>query len=118
MSAPLPARRRPARGVFRARPRARSDRAEDLRPLVRFLSRPDREKAIESLFAWHTGAFVRYGRLQPHLQILPELGYLEVARNRHARRQRIATGPCPRSTTNRMSVGCVHLQRPGDLLRV
>ena len=36
------------------------------------------------------GALVRHGRLQPGLQVLPELGHHHVARGRHAGRRRVA----------------------------
>ena len=59
---------------------ARTDRrADDLRPLQRLLHRPDREEAAEPLPARHARALVRHGRLQPGLQVLPELGHQQVA---------------------------------------
>ena len=60
---------------------------DDLRALDRLLRRSDREEAAEPLPARHADPLVRHRRLQPRLQVLPELGHLEVARDRHARRR-------------------------------
>ena len=106
-----------ARGLcfVRAR-RARRNRAHDLWPLVRLLRRPDREEAAQSFPARNVGAVVRHGRLQPHLQVLPELGHLEIARDRHAGRQRVARDTIARAARRgRLPLGRVHLQRPGHL---
>ena len=53
-------------------------RPHDVRPLVRVLHRPDREEAAQPLLPRQLGAVLRDGRLQPRLQVLPELGHLEV----------------------------------------
>src|SRR5262245_45301675 len=47
--APLPALRRPARALLRARPRGPRDRPHDLGALERLLRRSDREEAPEPL---------------------------------------------------------------------
>ena len=56
---------------------------------------PDREEAAESFPAGHLGAVVRHRRLQSRLQVLPELGHEQVARDGHARGSRDA-GACSR----------------------
>ena len=82
------AARGPARPVLRARPAGRRRRAHHLRPLLRLLHRPDREEAAQPLPARHAGALLRHRRLQPGLQVLPELGHL-------ARRARSTRLPRP-----------------------
>src|SRR5687767_13941768 len=46
-------------------------------PLLKLLRRPDREEAAQPFPAGHGGAVVQHRRLQPDLQVLPELGHLE-----------------------------------------
>ena len=84
LPARLPAARGPARRVLRAPARRRCDGAHDVRPLVRLLHRPDREEAAQPFLPGIVGVLVRHGRLQPRVQVLPELGHLEVARDGHA----------------------------------
>ena len=74
-----------------------------LRPLVRVLRRPDREEAAQPLPSRLGGAVVRHRRLQPRLQVLPELGHLEVARDRHADRIGVAGRPLAEA---RVRLGC------------
>ena len=57
----------------------RRDGAHDLRPLLGLLRRPDREEAAEPFLSRHERALVRHRGLQPGVQVLPELGHLEVA---------------------------------------
>src|SRR5207253_6232415 len=68
-------------------------RSSDLRPLLRLLHRSDREEAAQSLSPRHAGALLRHGRLQPDLQVLPELGHFESARAR----------PCPDRKSTRLN---------------
>jgi MEMO1 family protein len=75
------AARRPARAVLRAQAEGGRDGADHLRPLLGLLHRSDREEAAEPLLPRHAGAFLRHRRLQPRLQVLPELGHLQVARD-------------------------------------
>ena len=103
------------RVLLRAGVRGRRDRADDLRAVERVLRRPDREEAAEPLPARHAGPLVRHGRLQPRLQVLPELGHLEVARDRHAGRRRVARRHRARGGGARLPERRVHVQRPGDL---
>ena len=84
LPARLPAARGPARRLLRAPARRRRDGADDLRPLVGLLHRPDREEAAQPLLSRLERALVRHRRLQSRLQVLPELGHLEVARDGHA----------------------------------
>ena len=95
LSARLQDARRAARLVLRARRRRRRSQALHVRTLQRLLRRPDREEAAESFPAGHLGAVVRHRRLQSRLQVLPELGHEQVARDGHARRSRDA-GACSR----------------------
>ena len=74
----------PARLLLRPREPRRADGLDHLRPQHRLLHRPDRKEAAEPFLSRHVGALVRHGRLQPGLQVLPELGHLEVARYRAA----------------------------------
>ena len=76
LSRDLQAPRRPARALLRARASGRRDRAHHLRPFLGLLRRPDREEAAQPLPAGHARALVRHRRLQPRLQVLPELGHL------------------------------------------
>jgi pyruvate formate lyase activating enzyme len=59
----------------------RPDGADHLRPLVGLLHRPDREEAAQPLLPRLSDSVLRHRRLQPGLQVLPELGHLEVARH-------------------------------------
>ena len=97
---PLPARLPPARGparrVLRPPARGRRDRAHDLRPLVGLLHRSDREEAAEPLLPGFVGALVRHRGLQSRVQVLPELGHLEVARDGHADGRGVAASRLPR----------------------
>ena len=114
----LPAARRPAGPVLRARAPGRAAGADHLRPLVRLLHRPDREEAAQPLPARHAGAVVRHGRLQPDLQVLPELGHLQGARVRPPAGPSRARGDRRGGARRRLPLGRLHLQRPGDLPRV
>ena len=49
---------------------------------------PIEKKPLDPLPSRHRRAVVRHRRLQPRLQVLPELGHEEVARDGHARRRR------------------------------
>ena len=111
----LQAARGPARPLLRARPPGRRAGADHLRPLVRLLHRPDREEAAEPFPARHAGALVRHRRLQPGLQVLPELGHQQVARDRPAEPGRHAGDDRRCGAAARLPVRRVHLQRPGDL---
>ena len=71
---------RPARPLLRPRPRARPDRPHHLRPLLRLLRRPHREKTPQPLPPRHPSPLLRHRRLQPGLQVLPELGHQQIAR--------------------------------------
>ncbi len=119
---PVPARlqaaRGPARPVLRAQDGGRQDGAHHLRPLLRLLRRPDREEAAQPLLPGLVGVFLRHRRLQPGLQVLPELGHLQVARDRHHGRPGHARGDRRRRREERLQERGLHLQRPGDLRRV
>ena len=76
------------RGMCFVRQRSRRrDGADDLRPVERVRARSDREEAAQPLPSGHERAVVRHRRLQPRVQVLPELGHLEVARDGPARRR-------------------------------
>src|SRR5262249_15876843 len=77
LSALLQAARRPTRVVLCARPARWADRAHHLRAFVRVFHRSDSEKTTHSFAASHTRPVVGHGGVQPDLQILPELGYLQ-----------------------------------------
>ena len=111
----LPAPLRPARGAARALLRARAkpkrDRAIYVWPFERLLRGPDREEAAQPFPARHAGAVVRHGRLQPCLQVLPELGHEQVARNGHARRLRFPRRACVGGARPRLRQRRLHVQR-------
>ena len=81
---------RAAGALLRARAGGRRGRPDDLRPLERLLRRPDREEAAQPLPAGIRGPLLRHRGLQPVLQVLPELGHQQVARDREARRRGLA----------------------------
>ena len=80
---------------------------------------PIEKKPLNHFLPGIVGALLRHRRLQPGLQVLPELGHLQVARDRHAGRSRprpTRSPPPPRQ--ERLRERGLHLQRPGDLRRV
>src|SRR5450759_5561050 len=81
VSARLPPARGPAWPVLCAHAPGRADAAHHLWALLRLLRRSDREKAAEPVLSGIECALLRHRRLQPRLQVLPELGYLQVARH-------------------------------------
>ena len=115
LPAAVQAARGPARAVLRPGAQRRPDGADHLRPLERLLHRSHREEAAQPLPARHAGPVVRHRRLQPDLQVLPELGHLEVAGVRPADRSGDAGGDRPRRRGQRLPQRRLHLQRSGDL---
>ena len=113
--APLRAARGAARALLRAGAKPRRDRAIYVWPFERFLRGPDREEAAEPFPARHAGAVVRHGRLQPCLQVLPELGHEQVARNGHACRLRVPRRTCVGGARPRLCQCRLHLQRSDSL---
>ena len=111
----LQAARGPARPLLRARAPGRRAGADHLRALVRLLHRPDREEAAEPFPARNAGVLVRHSRLQPDLQVLPELRHQQGARDRSAERGRDASDDRRCGAATRLPLGRVHLQRSGDL---
>ena len=79
---------------------------------------PIEKKPLNHFLPGHVGALVRHRGLQPRLQVLPELGHLEVARDRHAGRRRLAGGARRRGRPAGLPQRRLYLQRPGDLPRV
>src|SRR5262249_40672 len=73
--------RNPAPPLLPARAIA-STLPDPVRPLLWLLHPSDREEAAQSLSPRHAGALLRHRRLQPDLQVLPELGHFESARAR------------------------------------
>ena len=114
----LQAARGAARPVLRSGPHRRSDRAHQLRPVQRVLRGSGGEEAAEPLPARLGGAVVRHRGLQPGLQVLPELGHLQIARDRHPFRTGDSRGPGPGGRRNRLPQRRFHLQRPDHLLGV
>ncbi len=112
------AERRAARVLLRAHEPGRPDGADHLRPLVRLLHRSDREEAAQPLLSRHVGAVVRHRRLQPRLQVLPELGHLQGARVGSPRRPGRTGRHRRRRGAGRLQERRLHLQRPGHLGRV
>ncbi len=112
------AARGPARAVLCPGPRGRPDRLDVLRSLERVLRGPRREEAAQPLPARQRSPLVRHCRLQPGLQVLPELGHLQVAGDRHSGRLRDPADPCAHGQDSGLPQRRVHLQRPGDLLGV
>ena len=107
----VPAERRPARPLLRARAPGRRDRPHELRPEQRILRGPDREEAPEPFLPGLVRPLVRHGRLQPGLPVLPELGHLEVPSSRHARGFRIPRAHRRLRRVARLPERRLHLQR-------
>ena len=82
------------------------------------LRRSDREKAAQPVLPGLERAVLRHRGLQPRLQVLPELGHLEVARLRSARRPGQSRDDRKSSGRPRLQEHCLHLQRSGDFRRV
>ena len=99
-------------------PAGRRRRPDHLRPLLRLLRRPDREEAARPLPARQLRPLVRHRGLQPDLQVLPELGHLQGARLRPPSGRGLARGDRRGGGAQRLPLGGLHLQRPGDLPRV
>ncbi len=118
LSARLPAARGTARRVLRAPARGRRDRAHDVRPVVRLLHRSDREEAAQSFLPGIVRVLVRHGGLQPRVQVLPELGHLEVARDGHADGRRVARSDRRDGCEAWLPQRRLHVQRSGDLCRI
>ena len=77
---------------------------------------PIEKKPLNHFLPGHAGALVRHRRLQPRLPVLPELGHLQVAGDRHAGRRGVARTTSPTAArAARLPQRGVHLQRPGDL---
>ena len=93
----------------------RPDGAGDLRSVLGVLHRPDREEAAAPLLPRQQRAVLRHRRLQPGLQVLPELGHLQVARDGPADGPRLAARHRPGRRGVALPQRRVHLQRPGDL---
>ena len=93
-------------------------RAHHLRPLVGLLRRPGGEEAAQPFLSRLEHPVLRHRRLQPGLQVLPELGHLEVARDGPPAGRGLAGGDRRGGAEARLQVGRLHLQRPGDLRRV
>ena len=94
----VPARLQAARGAARAllRPGPESMTRSCSTTYGRssgLLRRSDGEEAAQPLPARVAGALLRHRGLQPRVPVLPELGHLQVARDRHARRRGLAGGP-------------------------
>ena len=53
---------------------------------------PIEKKPLNHFYPGIVGVLVRHRRLQPRVQVLPELGHLEVARDGHADGRRVARG--------------------------
>ena len=79
---------------------------------------PIEKKPLNHFYPGHERPVVRHRRLQPRLQVLPELGHLEVARGRAAERDRHARGDRRGRAAARLPERRLHLQRPGHLGRV
>ena len=76
---------------------------------------PDREEAAESFPARHVGPVVRHGGLQSRLQVLPELGHQQVARDGHARRRGNAEMLADAARSAGLRERRLHVQRSRDL---
>ena len=118
MSARLPLARRSAWRVFRAPAHGRRHGADHLRPLVGFLHRPNREKTSQPVLSRFERTVLRHGGMQSRLQVLPELGHLQVARDGYADGSGVATRHRRSGAARGMPERRIYLQRPGDLRRV
>ena len=117
LPARLPAARGPARLLLRAQARGRRGWCSPATAAsTGFCVDPDREEAAQPLLPG-TRPVVRHRRLQPRLQVLPELGHLEGARDGPPRRRRRPRGHRPAAREGCPSVA-YHLQRSGHLRRV
>src|SRR5256886_1384636 len=119
---PVPARlqaaRGPARHVLRAQDGRRPHGAHHVRPLLRVLHRPGREEAAQPLLSGDQHPVLRHRGLQPGVQVLPELGHLEIARDGPPAGPGQPGKNRRRGPQARLQIGRVHVQRPGDLRRV
>src|SRR5574340_55947 len=70
---------RAAGALLRPGTAAGPDRPDDIRAIQWILCRSNREEAPVPFPARYTGLVVRDCRVQPRLQVLPELGYEQVA---------------------------------------
>ncbi len=104
-----------AGAVLRSDAIRRRDRPHDLRPIQRVLRRSHREEAAEPLPPGNPGAVVRHGRLQPGVPLLPELGHLQVAGDRHAGGSGVTRAHRPGGPGAGVPQRRFHLQRPRDL---
>ena len=90
------------RGVLlRARDVRRADGAHHLRALAGFCIDPIEKKPLNHFYPGTQRAVVRDRRLQPRLPLLPELGHLQGARDRAARRHARRPTPSPRPPSAR-----------------
>jgi hypothetical protein len=115
VSASVPVARGSARALLCSRAGRRPDRAHVLWPVKWVLRRSGGEEAAESLSAGHAGAVLRNRRVQSRLQVLPELGHLQLPGDRHARRCCVPGGSRLRRESTRLPKCRVHLQRPDDI---
>ena len=79
---------------------------------------PIEKKPLNHFYPGSLGVLVRHRRLQPRLQVLPELGHLEVARDGHADGRGVAGGDRRDGGEDGLPERGLHLQRPGHLRRV
>src|SRR5665811_1986704 len=77
----VPAPRRATRVLLRTGPRGRRDGPDHIWEVVGLLHRPHREEAARALPPRNVRAVVRHRRLQPRLQVLPELGHVQGPRD-------------------------------------
>ena len=76
---------------------------------------PIEKKPLNHFLPGTSGAVVRHGGLQPGLQVLPELGHEQVARDGHARRLGLPGGARGDGAAARLRQRRVHLQRSDHL---
>ena len=79
---------------------------------------PIEKKPLNHFYPGVLGVLLRHRRLQPRLQVLPELGHLEVARDGHADGRGLAGSDRRRGSEHGVHERGVHLQRSGHLRRV
>ena len=79
---------------------------------------PIEKKPLNHFFPGTSVLSLRHRRLQPGLQVLPELGHLQEPRDGPPARRRLARADRRGRARERRGERGLHLQRPGDLRRV
>ncbi len=115
VSAPVRDSRGQGRVLLHPQERQRPAAEPRLWQIDRVRGRSSREEAAEPLLPGTVGALVRHGRMQPRMQVLPELGHQQGAHRRETQRRRITRADRRARAAQRVQRHRLHLQRSGDL---